>query len=168
MAIKNPGLSARIPALLKLFPDARVIHIYRNPYDVFLSMRHLFKSVLPRSQVQKIDAHEIDAYVLRFYVQLMQRFMADRALIPPENFVEVQFEALEATPIEQMQRIYIGLRLPDFDKVEPLLRAYLASIAGYKKNAYHLHNDVIAQVNAHWQFAFDAWGYPRLEPNQSA
>ena len=25
-------------------------------------------------------------------------------------------------------------------------------------------NDVIDQINRHWSFAFDAWGYCRLEP----
>ncbi len=166
LALKNPAHSGRIPALLELFPDARFIHIYRNPYDVFLSMRHLFETVLPRSQVQDISAAGVDECILQFYVELMQRFFADRALIPPENYVEVQFEELERTPLEQMRRIYDCLRLPRFDTVEPALRSYIASIADYRKNPYPLMADVIAKVNARWQFAFEAWGYPRLEPDR--
>ena len=37
LIIKNPANSGRIKTLLKLFPDARFIHIYRNPYNVFRS-----------------------------------------------------------------------------------------------------------------------------------
>jgi len=36
LIVKNPANSARIKILLELFPHARFIHIYRNPYIVFL------------------------------------------------------------------------------------------------------------------------------------
>ncbi|MEO1132054.1 MAG: sulfotransferase, partial [Cyanobacteria bacterium J06639_1] len=35
LAIKNPANTSRISELLELFPDAKFIHIYRNPYDVY-------------------------------------------------------------------------------------------------------------------------------------
>ncbi|NEQ43497.1 MAG: sulfotransferase [Leptolyngbya sp. SIOISBB] len=42
LVIKNPSNTARIAELLKLFPNAKFIHIYRNPYDVYTSTMRVF------------------------------------------------------------------------------------------------------------------------------
>ena len=165
LVLKNPAHSGRLRAILELFPEAKFIHICRNPYDLFLSTRRLWEVVLPRSQVQTIDAGEVDRLILQFYAQLMQQYLADRSLIPAGNLVEVRFEDLEAAPLAEVRRIYEALGLPGFAAAEPALRSYLASVADYHKNHYELTADVVELVNQHWSFAFEAWGYPRLEPS---
>jgi len=164
LGIKNCADSGRIKTLLDLFPDAKFIHIYRNPYHVFRSTLFLYRVVLERSQLQEISPDEIEAWVSWFYTQLMQRFLADKALIPAGNLVEVKYEDLEAAPLDQLRRVYETLSLPGFAEAEPAFRAYLASIADYKKNPQEIDDNIIAKVNQHWQFALDEWGYDRLEP----
>ncbi len=165
LVIKNCADSARIKTLLELFPDAKFIHIYRNPYHVFRSTLFLYRTILPRAQLQEISPDEIEAWVLRFYTQLMQRFLADKALIPAGNLVEVKYEDLEEAPLAQLRKVYEILSLPGFAGAEPAFRAYLDSIADYKKLVYKkLDDDTITKVNQHWHFAFDALGYERLEP----
>ena len=162
LALKSPVNSGRIGALLELFPQAKFIHIARNPYDVFLSNRKLYHTVLPRAQVQQVSPQQIDALILGFYRRLLQKYLADKALIPPGSLVEVRYEELEAAPLEQLRRVYEQLELPGFARAEPAVRAYLGSIAGYRKNRHALSGEVIASVNQHWGFAFDTWDYPRL------
>ncbi|MEE8469825.1 MAG: sulfotransferase [Dehalococcoidia bacterium] len=164
LVIKNCADSARIKTLLDLFPDAKFIHIYRNPYNVFRSTVFLHNTVLPRAQLQEISQDEIEANILRFYTQLMQRFLAHKALIPAGNLVEVKYEDLEEAPLVQLRRVYDTLNLPGFAEAEPAFRAYLDSIAGYEKNPQQIDDSVITKVNQHWQFALDEWGYDRLEP----
>ena len=164
LVIKNCADSARIKTLLDLFPDAKFIHIYRNPYHVFRSTLYLYRVVLERAQLQEISPDEIEAWASRFYSQLMQRFLADKALIPEGNLVEVKYEDLEEAPLAQLRKVYETLSLPGFAEAEPAFRAYLDSIAGYQKNPQEIADNVIAKVNQHWQFAFDEWGYERLEP----
>lgn len=164
LVLKNCASSARIKTLLDLFSDAKFIHIHRNPYHVFLSTLHLYKTVLPKSQLQEIGPDQIEAYVLRFYSQLMHRFLTDRSLIPANNLVEIKYEDLEESPLAQLRHVYDGLGLPGFTAAEPGFRSYIDSIADYKKNTYEMDGDVIAKVNQHWQLAFDQWGYDRLEP----
>jgi hypothetical protein len=162
LVLKNPAHSGRLSTVLELFPEAKFVHIYRNPYDVFLSTRKLYEVVLPRSQVQRIDWEQIEAYILSFYAQLMRKFLADKALITPGNLVEVKFEDLEIEPLEQIRRIYEGLDIPGFADAEPAILSYLESVASYRKNKYTLTDDVIEKVNQHWGFAFDEWGYERI------
>jgi len=164
LVIKNCADSARIRTLLDLFSDAKFIHIYRNPYHVFRSTLFLYRTVVPRAQLHGINPDEIETWVVRFYTQLMQKFLADKAVIPAGNLVEVKYEDLEKAPLAQLRKVYETLSLPGFAEAEPAFRAYLDSIAGYQKNPQEIDDDVITKVNEHWQFAFDEWGYERLEP----
>jgi len=164
LLLKNPANSGRIGVLLGLFPDARFIHICRNPYEVFRSTLHLYRTVLSWSQLQTIDAERVEQYVLTFYAKLMRKYLAEKERIPAGSLVEVRYEDLESSPLLELRRIYEGLGLPGFERAEPAFRSYLASVAGYQKNAYTIDGAVIEKVNRHWRFAFDAWGYPLREP----
>jgi len=167
LVIKNCADSGRIETLLDLFPDAKFIHICRNPYNVFRSTLFLYRTVLPRAQVQDISPDRVERYVLRFYSLLMQKFLVTKARIPQGNLVEVRFEDLEKAPLDQLRHVYEGLGLPGFAEAEPAFRAYLDSIAGYEKNEYPVTDDLIEKVNRHWGFAFDAWGYEVLRPGRA-
>ena len=166
LVIKNCADSGRIETLLELFPDAKFIHICRNPYHVFHSTLFLYRTVLPRSQVQEIGPDQVEAYVLRFYALLMQKFLGAKTLIPPGNLVEVRFEDLESAPLDLLRRVYEGLGLPGFSEAEPAFRSYIDSVTGYQKNEYVATDDVIEKVNQHWRFALDAWGYTPMEPRR--
>lgn len=163
LMLKNCAHTGRIRALLELFPNAKFIHMCRDPYDLFMSTKNLWQVVLSKSQLQTITPEEVERLILQFYSQLMQQYLADRALIPAANLVEVRFEDLERDPLGETCRIYEALHLPGYTEAEPLFRSYLTSITGYKKNKYQLTADVIDLVNQHWAFAFEEWGYQRCE-----
>lgn len=164
LVIKNCAHSARIETLLELFPNAKFIHIHRNPYEVFLSTLHMHRTVLPRSQLQKIEPERIETHVLCFYRHLMRRFLADRSRIPSGNLVEVRFKDLETSPLMELRRVYNQLGLPGFGAAETDFRAYIDSVSDYRKNSYRLDDEVIRKVNRNWAFSFEAWNYDRLEP----
>jgi len=166
LVIKNCADSARLKTLLELFPDAKFIHIYRNPYDVFRSTKHLYRVVLERSQLQEISHDEFEEWVLTFYAQLMQKFLEDKTLIPKGNLVEVKYEELDREPLTQLRKIYETLNLPGFEEAEPAFRAYLDSISGYQKLSHKtVDNTAASKINEQWAFVFEALGYERLEPN---
>ena len=165
LVIKNCADSARIKPLLELFPNAKFIHIYRNPYNIFRSTQHLYRVVMERAQLQEVGQGEHENWVLLFYAQLMQKLLADKSLIPAGNLVEVRYEDLDKEPLAQLRKVYETLSLPGFAEAEPNFRAYLASIANYQKLAHkQLDDNVVTKVNRNWHFAFDALGYKRIEP----
>ena len=163
LVLKNPAHGGRISQVLDLFPDAKFIYTVRNPYDLFVSKLGTYLKVLPRSQVQCTTPDHLEEHVLRSGARIMRKYLADKALIPPENLVQVSFEELERAPLEQLRRIYDHLTLPGYDQSEPDFRAYLESIRGYRKNRYEIGRPEIAKVNRHWGFVFEPWHYPRLE-----
>jgi omega-hydroxy-beta-dihydromenaquinone-9 sulfotransferase len=152
LVLKNPSNTARIKVLLELFPNAKFIHIYRNPYIVYLSTQNLYRKLLPFHTFQSFDWKEIDENILLLYEQLMQKFLEDKSLIPAQNLVEMRYEDLEADPMEEIERIYEKFGLP-FNE------AYVSSQTSYRKNQYHFDAAVIEQVSSRWQFAIDHWKY---------
>src|SRR5207302_1440795 len=134
LVLKSPAHTCRIKLLLEIFPDARFVHIRRDPFTVFQSTLHLFRKILPFWALQRPDYSELEEHTIRQYREVYDLFFEERGLIPAGRFHEVSFEALETDPLGQMRGIYETLALPDFAVAEPALRQYVESLAGYRKN----------------------------------
>lgn len=162
LILKSPPHTARVRLILSLFPDARFVHIRRDPYAVFVSTVGLLKAVRPVFRFQ-VGPRAVDVgAVLRTYTAMYDAYFADRALIPPGQLVEVPYEDLERDPVGQLRAVYDGLSLGDFETVRPALESYLASTAGYRKNRHPSLDDATRQrVAVACSQSFDAWGYPR-------
>ena len=158
--LKNPTNVGRVKILLEAFPDAKFIHIYRNPYAVYASGRHFFRTkIFPRWSFQHISEEEMDENLLSFYKQIMERFFEEKKLIPKGNVVEIKYEELEVNPLGELKRVYNELGLPGFEKAEENFKAYIASQSSYKKNKYKLSDETIKKVYQHWEFTIEKWGY---------
>ncbi len=162
LLLKSPTHTGRIALLLRLFPDAKFIHIHRNPYDVFKSTRKLYETAVIPSQAQRpTNGWDPIDRILRQYVDMYDAFFEQKKRIPDGNFVEVAFEDLERDPLGVARRIYQTLDLGGFDLAEPQMQQYLESVAGYKKNAHReLAPDLKMKVARAWKRNFEQWGYP--------
>lgn len=160
LILKSPAHTSRIKVLLELFPDAKFVHIHRDPYAVFPSTIHTWRKVMPWWCLQKCEFDE--ERVFRDYVEVFDAFFAQRDLIPPQNFCEVAYSDLERDPVGQIERIYQSLKLPDFGYLEPALRDYVQSISGYSRNTFSdLPEETRQRVAREWSRCFDEWGYPK-------
>ena len=160
--LKSPPHTARVGAILARFPDARFVHIRRDPYAVFVSTVGLLQAVKPVFRLQLgPKGVDVDA-LLRGYRAMYDAYFADRAAVPPGQLVEVAYEDVERDPIGQVRAIYEGLDLGDFEAARPKLEAYLATIAGYRKNRHpEIDEATRARIAEACAPCFDAWGYPR-------
>lgn len=157
LVIKNPSNTARIPEILELFPNAKFIHIYRNPYDVYTSTMKFYKKLVPIYTLQTFNEDDFEKNIFVLYQQLMQKFFDTVSLIPSENFVEVRYEDFENAEIACMEHIYERLSLPGFEQAKANFQAYAADQAGYQKNQYSLDEATKSRVYQHWQDAIDRW-----------
>ncbi len=162
LVLKSPPHTARIKLLLETFPDARFVHIHRDPYRVFQSQRHFFDTAGWYTYMQKPDPAEIDAGILRRYVAMYDAYFADRDLIPAGRLHEVRYDALEADPVGQVAQIYDALALDGFAGFAPRLQTYVDSLKSYKKNRFDgLSDDDRETVARHWHRSFEVWGYSK-------
>ena len=161
LVLKSPGHTCRIRVLLDLFPDAKFVHLHRNPYAVFQSSLHTVRKVTPWSALQRPDHHDLEDRAIRQYKEAYDAFFEERELIPKGRFHELGFEELEIDPVGQLRKLYERLNLPDFERFETILREYLCSISGYEKNAFpELSAEVKDRIAREWRPCFEEWGYP--------
>src|SRR5262249_25255012 len=136
------------------------VHIHRNPYAVFPSAKKTFLVNIDLLRLQRPRLDDIDEWILQQYREMYDVFFAERSLIPAGHFHEVGYEDLERDPLGEIQRIYQGVNLPDFSQVEPALRRYVDSIAGYKKNEFaELPAELRSRIAERWRPCFKEWGY---------
>ncbi len=159
LILKSPANTSRIKILLELFPKAKFIHIYRNPYTVFLSTKNFYKKAIQIFMLQKLSDDEIEYFIFDIYKKMMKDFFKNKRLIPKKNFIETRFEDLEEDPITELNSIYTQLNINGFGTIKPLLLKYLKSIHGYKKNNYIFTKEIIKKVEHNWNFTIDKWDY---------
>ena len=163
LVLKSPPHTGRIRFLLECLPEARFIHIHRDPYAVFQSSRHLFKSLPPYTTLQRPqEGSKLDDRILERYLAMYEAFFEQRSLIPPGRLHELAFEDLERDPAGQLEIVYEKLGLTGFEQFRPKLARYLESISGYRKNRFpQLTAREAERVTAAWGRSFDEWGYQK-------
>jgi tetratricopeptide (TPR) repeat protein len=130
-----------------MLPNAKIIHVKRNPVDVCLSG---FTRLFNRSQHHSYDLVEMGRYY-RSYARLMDHW---RSVLPADAFYEVQYEELVADQENQSRALlaYCGLEWDDAclepHKTERSIRTasvtqvrqpvYNSSVARWRKYEKHL------------------------------
>lgn len=159
LLIKNPVYTARVSMLRELFPGAKFIHIYRNPYIVFQSTRNFYWKLFGELALQPFDSAPVDDLILNSYPRMMNAVAEDTRNLPGNQFVELRFEEFEHAPVESIHRIYQQLELEGFEDVRAGFTAYLESRKRYQKNRYPFPSEDIERVTAHWGAFVERWGY---------
>jgi hypothetical protein len=167
LLLKSPDNTAKIPMLLELFPNAKFIHIYRNPYVVFVSTRNTYFKLSEIYKLQDMPPVEyVENCILYVYKEIMKRYFEDRHLIPEGNLVEIRYEDLEKDPLNNLSKIYTELDIPNFDRVKSTFVAYIQAQSGYKKNVYNIDSSLLERIYHHWNFTIDLWGYTPPQTSQ--
>lgn len=161
LVLKSPTNLGRLPLLLELFPDARFVHIYRNPYDVLPSLLNMYRKLLPGQRLTSVDWARTEALIVEHYRLAFAAYFRDRARIPAGHHAEIQYEALVADPLTELARVYAELDLPDFSAASPTIRDYLRGLASYTRNDFDRDPRLVGIVNGRWGEYVDRWGYPR-------
>ena len=135
---KNPAFSQRIPDLLKVFPDARFIHLVRNPLEAIPSRLSLVRAIW---QLQRPDFDSDERSGGRGIVANSERTyllpLEDLRGLPPETAITVRFEELTADTNGVLKRIYETLRLPG-EPVPVTERADRRNSGGSTEHRYSL------------------------------
>jgi hypothetical protein len=105
-----------LPALLKVFPDARIIFTHRDPLSVVGSSASLaWNQTIIHSD--HADPAAIGEEWLRTTRTMIERMRAARRTIPRNRFIDVHYEDVDRDWRGTMERVYEFL---DFD-IEPAL-----------------------------------------------
>jgi hypothetical protein len=166
LVLKSPPHTARLAALSETFPQAKFIHIVRNPAEVFPSSVRTWMSLFevqgcqtPRAEALPNGAPSIDDYVLSTFNELYRDFAKARDALPSDQFCELRYEDLVADPLAELERVYERLQLGGFDEARPHFAAYLASVGNYRPSRQMVAPDLHNEVRRRWAPFFETYGY---------
>ena len=161
LLIKNPVYTGQVRQMLELWPNARFVHIHRNPYTVYESTRNFYRKLLPQYSLQEWDEERVQPFILSTYPRMLERLYTDTEQLPPSQFLEVSYAELTEQPLDCLGKIYGQLQLNEFDRMRPIFSDYLESISGYKKNPHQFSTETLDTVDQAWGAWLKRWGYQR-------
>lgn len=147
LLLKNPPNIGRIPEVLKRYPDAKFIHVCRDPWLVHASTMKLMERFVQQMSFQSCSSEQIEEFVSVRYGLIMNRWLQDRHLIPAENLIEIRHEDMTSDAMPILERVYNQFGLRGWDQVRPRMQAYIASLAGYRNNEYRFDSGYLNRVN---------------------
>jgi len=161
LLFKNPIHTGQVAWLRSLWPNARFVHIHRNPYVVFESTRNFYRKLLPAYALQPYDAEAADPVILGAYPRMLKRLYADTADLPESQFIEIAYADLDRQPMQCLEQIYARLDIGEFTEVAARVEDYLKSIRGYKKNPHRFSAETLDTIDAAWGEWLQRWEYKR-------
>ncbi len=159
LVLKSPPHTCRIRVLLELFPHARFVHIVRNPYDVFPSTKHLWRTLHKTQGLQNPDNDPTDEMVLSTLLHVHECLERNRSLIPTGQFHQLRYEDLVGNPGREMRQMYEHLQIGAFDKSASSVETYFADRATYTTNRYHLTDAQRHAIGLRAGRVIDQYGY---------
>ncbi len=162
--LKSPTHTARVKTLLEVFPDARFVHIVRDPLALFPSTMRLWNTLSQVQGLQTVDEGLpwVERQVLDTFTRMYARFEQDRQLIPAGHLAELRYEELVADPVGQIESVYDQLDLDDFESVRPAIAGYAAAHRDYRRSHYTLSPATVERVRRHWAPYFERYGYNQI------
>lgn len=148
---KCPGNSMRIAQLLELFPDARFIHVERDPRGVINSIVNIHRALgvkawgpmpVPKQELTGLSEY---ASVARQWVAITQAVERGLAALPPERKQVVRYERFMAAPDAMLNEVATAFGLESFRQpVSAQLRAERTS--GWRKEIPAAEQEAILRI----------------------
>jgi hypothetical protein len=162
-SLKMPSHSVHIEALLKVFPDARLIWAHRDPYKATGSLCNLWR--LPKGMVMHPDAIDLNAMGRNAMAQMryhVERPLRARDRIGDERFFHMYYHEMMRDPMDVMRRIYDWAGDPLTAETEARMQKWLAEHPqdlfgsnAYSLDEYGLTVELLEPIFAEYLDTFD-------------
>jgi omega-hydroxy-beta-dihydromenaquinone-9 sulfotransferase len=160
IVIKSPAHTARVRTLLEMFPEAKFVHIARDPYALYRSTVGLWRSLNAEEGLQVArDESWIGPYVIDSLRRMYDAYLEDRPLLREDQLIELRYEDLVADPETQLRSVYERLELGDFERVKPALDAHLHEVRNYRKNRHSHDDEIHERIRGEWARYYEEFGY---------
>jgi len=141
--LKAPGHLFSLGALLRRYPNARIVQTHRNPLRVMGSMAS-HATVLRRAFSDRADPVRIAADWADRWGRALDDFLAVRDRAKPEQFLDIGYESIERAPLETVERVYDFLGWPLTDSGRAAIAHFLAA---NPKDKHGVHRYTLEQYD---------------------
>jgi omega-hydroxy-beta-dihydromenaquinone-9 sulfotransferase len=160
LILKSPPHTGRIGLLRSMYPDAKFIHIARDPRKLYPSTMKLWRSL---DAIQGLQApvadDQLESFVFRSLRTMYQSYEKGKQGLAESQLIHVSYEELTQRPIAVMERIYQQLDLNGFDQVRDLLQTKTRNEREYRTNNFAMAPDLERRILTEWKDYAEQYGY---------
>jgi hypothetical protein len=103
--LKSPEHTLQLHSLLETYPDARVIHLHREPHETVASFCNLCAAAVP-SLMRKRPNQRLGQQLTDYFATWSRQIVSDRDSLAEAKICDVAYTELIVNPIETIERIY--------------------------------------------------------------
>jgi hypothetical protein len=160
LLLKSPPHTGRVGILHEMLPEAKFVHIVRDPRKIYPSTMKLWRSLDAHQALQApSDEDRLKRFVLESMKSMYAAFEQDRPTISNSHIIDISYESFVANPIDTMSDIYDHLELGEASAMRPLWERKQAEEKGYQTNKLELSTDEEAMVLREWANYAKRYGY---------
>lgn len=160
LLLKSPPHTGRLGILKSMYPDAKFVHIVRDPRKLFPSTMKMWNSL---DQVQSLQVGEYQSklkdFVLTSLTTMYRSFERDRVGMAENQLIDVRYEDLAEDPVSVCKNIYNQLELTGFERIEPLLENRTQQEKEYKTNRFETNPEEDSEIMKAWHSYATKYGY---------
>jgi LPS sulfotransferase NodH len=161
LILKSPTHTARIAVLAQMFPQAKFLHIVRNPLTVYPSTLNLWHVLDAAQGLQIPHNRHLKAYVLAAFERMYTAFERQRAALRGDQIFDLRYEDLVDDPVVVLRTAYEHLQLGDFEAVRPALETMTQANRRYRTNQYQLDEPTVNEIMTRWSDYAVRYGYAK-------
>jgi hypothetical protein len=126
--LKSPAHLSAIDDLLRIYPEALIIHTHRDPASVMPSLASLCHAFRCMSS-DSVDPGRVGRNVMDVWSLSLQRAVESRRRYrdKPDQFFDAHFEDTLEDPVDLLRRAYDHFGLDFTDAAQQRMRAFLAA-----------------------------------------
>jgi hypothetical protein len=161
---KNPLNMVRIRMLKEMFPDAKFIFIYRNPYSVVESLYRFTLSIFPGVKLQEVPESFTREKIARLYNTMMREYFMTKSILAPGDLAEIRMEDFVKDVTGHLGKIYGQFGIPGFERMIPLINTHLSRNGSLERDSYEICRDTYTWLNELCPDIIEQLGYPIKMP----
>lgn len=160
MLLKSPPNVAKIKELNELYPNAKFIFIYRNPYSVLKSVRRLWEINGKMNYQENPSPEKIDELTIKDFSQSMDRYYEYKSLVDPTRVFEIKYEEFIKNPETVLTNCWSHLKLSNPDVIKDMLH-YMKDHQGEGITQHKFSEHDYELTEQHLSKYLKLWGYSR-------
>ena len=156
LVFKSPGNTARIHEILEIYPDAKFIHIVRNPQNVIPSTLNLYQKILPEFSLQDESKLDLNAFVFDYYEQVMHKFITTKGQLKKGQLAELKYENFVQSPLETLDRVFSEIDVAFSSKN---LEDFFESRKNFSRNTFNEDTELTKVINERCKEVAELYNY---------
>jgi omega-hydroxy-beta-dihydromenaquinone-9 sulfotransferase len=143
-----------------MYPEAKFVHIVRDPRKLFPSTMKLWKSLDTVQGLQVgADEQRLRQFVFDALRSMYESFEEDRQGLSSNQLVEVKYEELIRDPVGVVKSVYESLQMPNFQGIESQIQSKMQQEKEYKTNRFDSDAEEEATIMREWHEYAERYGY---------